>query len=141
METFTALIVTSQDNLVFDSLFEFADNSGKYSPLIVIDSNYYGSSTSRDHIFYSYYCSPNKYPRTVSLQKWQNCSGFDLNSKYFPEVDSPKNIDSIYFYYNENSVNKIIPISSPMIDARGNRFDKQIVLSPYKSIIVTKYTK
>lgn len=96
------------------------------------DNNYYARPIDDDDVIHTY--SPSTGSKYRTLAGWQAFTNQDLNSKKSPvSITDTANID---FYYNATTTNRVISLSEPMIDIKGNKYSSSLILLPYTSIIL-----
>ncbi|MBP7507716.1 MAG: right-handed parallel beta-helix repeat-containing protein [Prolixibacteraceae bacterium] len=96
------------------------------------DKNYFARPANDDKVFYTN--SPSSGSNYRNLEGWQDFTGQDLNSMKSPvALTDTADID---FYYNASTSNKVISLSKPMIDVKGNKYKNSLTLLPYTSVIL-----
>jgi parallel beta-helix repeat protein len=96
------------------------------------DDNYYVIPADNDKLFYTF--SPFTGKRFRTFSDWQAFSHQDANShnSLIPATDTAK----FDFLYNPSEVPRIIPLSKPMIDIKGIKYNSTITLAAYTSIVL-----
>jgi len=73
---------------------------------------------------------------SFDLANWKSYTGQDANSKIAPKTIT--DLNDLKFEYNATSQSKTIALDAAYIDAKGNKFDGSITLSPYSSAVLIK---
>jgi parallel beta-helix repeat protein len=138
----TTFIPTIYDNKINNNIFFSKENSS----LVLFfnsktdniphfgksDNNYYIWLKDYNEVFYTF--SPFTGKKYRTLAEWQSFSHQDAYShKTQIAISDTGKID---FYYNVSKINRIIQLSSPMIDIKGTKYAKNVTLAPYSSIVL-----
>ena len=71
-----------------------------------------------------------------SLANWKTYSGKDANSKISTQTISSES--DLQFEYNATTTPKMVTISRPMMDVKGNKYSTTTTLQPFTSVVLMK---
>jgi len=123
------IIVASDKAQIALRFYSLADDLPVFG---TADYNYYARPVDDDDIIYTY--SPSTGSKYRQVSDWQSFTKQDLHSRKSPVLIS--DTSKISFYYNTNKSQKIIVLTTPMIDITGVKYSGSITLQPYTSIVL-----
>lgn len=108
----------------------------------VIDYNYYVRPLDDTYVMegITYLSSSSQVTTQYTLGTWQSKYGKDTHSHKSPATfsSSTNPDDVILFAYNETTNDKVVPLSSGYMDAKGTKYSGSVTLAPFTSIVLMK---
>jgi parallel beta-helix repeat protein len=97
-------------------------------------NNYYARPSDDDKTFYTF--SPLTGKKYRTLAGWQSFTRQDASSRKSPVVIT--DTADISFYYNDSKTSKTVTLTKQMIDIKGKKYSKNLMLEPFTSVVLLK---